>query len=134
MKKQAEDIVDIMNGAETKTTQVDNEESTKVVEISEPEKSVTPDETVVPENPVKVEEPKQVDTTGEAPHQKRGMVFNCLALRVRKEAAFDCDVLDTINKGTSVVIDESKSTEAFYSVVTRAGITGFCSKQFIKLL
>lgn len=37
----------------------------------------------------------------------------------------------TLKQNAEVMIDESKSTDDFYSVTTESGIEGFCMKQFI---
>lgn len=133
MKKQNDDVVDIMNSKVEEPT-------AKVDEIVTTDVQTTPDETAkveeqkTPDEQVKVEESKAAESAKETKVHKRGMVFNCAALRVRKEPSFDCEVVETINKGSSVTINDEESTNEFYRVATRSGVVGFCSKQFIKLL
>lgn len=64
---------------------------------------------------------------------KKGIVFNCLVLNVRRTPAINGVVETTIPKWTEVEVDETESTDEFYSITTKDGTTGFCMCEFIKL-
>ena len=61
-----------------------------------------------------------------------GTVFNCQKLNVRKAPKENAEILDTIDAGSVVVIDEQKSVGDFYKIDFAGKITGFCMKKFIK--
>jgi hypothetical protein len=64
---------------------------------------------------------------------KKGIVFNCLVLNVRQSPDPKAAVATMIAKWDEVEVLESESTDEFYHVRTRGGITGFCMKSFIKI-
>ena len=64
---------------------------------------------------------------------KNGIVVDCTLLNVRQKPKNNADIKDTIAKGTSVIIDQAKSTDEFYKITTKDNVTGFCMKQFIRV-
>lgn len=60
-----------------------------------------------------------------------GVVTDCKKLNVREAAYLGADILCTLNEGAEVVIDETKSTDTFYSLCTVEGVEGFAMKQYI---
>ena len=62
-----------------------------------------------------------------------GVVTDCLKLNVRKEPSADAEVLVIINALDNVMVDTDASSDAFYKVVTAAGVEGFCMRKYIAL-
>lgn len=62
-----------------------------------------------------------------------GIVSDCFKLNVRVGPSFSDKVIATIIFGTKVLIDKDKSTLEWFKISTDNGITGYCSKEFIKL-
>lgn len=67
----------------------------------------------------------------EMPKVAMGVLLNCEKLNVRTEPNKEADVVLVANSKTEFVIDESNSTEDWFSVRTAAGIEGFCMKKFV---
>ena len=134
--------------------QVTTEEVDQTV-LNEGEKDVTVDnanvndEEIKPEDPeVKPEEvkpaedseeqkpedpevkPEEVKPAEEEPVE--GTVEGCVRLNVRKEASKTADVVRVINKGETVMVDLTNSTDDFYKVFT-LDFVGYCVKDFIKI-
>ena len=78
-----------------------------------------------------VPEPEQTTTVVE---EKIGTVINCFRLNVRANPCANANVVCTIDSGSTVMIDESGTTENFYKVCTEVGVEGYCMKQFIDIL
>lgn len=67
---------------------------------------------------------------------KVGTVYNCMKVNLRRTPVYEINGKNVITElvlGTTVVIDDEKSTDEFYKVTTEAGLEGYCMKQFIKL-
>lgn len=62
-----------------------------------------------------------------------GFVDNCDKLNIRKKPTKNSEAICVINAKAEVEIDETNSTNDWYSVRTAAGIEGFCMKNFITL-
>lgn len=62
-----------------------------------------------------------------------GVIDGCDRLNIRSEASKTSDIIGTITKEDTLVIDENKSTEDFYKVTTSNGLDGYCVKQFVKI-
>jgi uncharacterized protein YgiM (DUF1202 family) len=63
----------------------------------------------------------------------RGVVTDCLLLNVRLSPSTNGVVGFTIPKGTKVIISQVGSTDDFYNITTKDGMSGFCVKKFIKI-
>lgn len=63
----------------------------------------------------------------------KGVVSGCIKLNVRKEAKKDAEVLAVIDAKTKVEVEPDNSTDKWYKVITKAGIEGYCMKEFITL-
>lgn len=103
-----------------------------------PENYEVPEEVkpVLPENyetPEPVETVETAEPVIEEPKPVIGIVVGCTKLNVREAANADADPVGTVEAGSEVEIDESKSTEYFYKVCTAAGLEGFCMKKFITI-
>ena len=81
----------------------------------------------------KAPEETEQDDNNTPEKRNKGIVFNCLVLNVRRTPEINGPIETTIPKWAEVEINESESTEEYYSVVTKDGTTGFCMKSFIKL-
>ena len=82
------------------------------------------------------EEKFSITTEVEEPPKKEkvlGTVVNCPRLRVREHPSINAVVAAEIDEGSEVVINEDKSTEEFYSVVTATGLEGYCMKDYIQV-
>lgn len=78
----------------------------------------------------------EITTEVEEPPKKEkvlGTVVNCPRLRVREHPSINAVVAAEIDEGSEVVINEDKSTEEFYSVITVTGLEGYCMKDYIQL-
>lgn len=82
-----------------------------------------------------VEPEVKVPDTKDQPKQKNilGTVVNCAKLRIREHPNINAIVAAEIEKGSKVMINESKSTTDFYAVVTESGLEGYCMKDYIQV-
>jgi uncharacterized protein YgiM (DUF1202 family) len=78
-------------------------------------------------------EDEKTEVTREKPKTKRGVVTDCLVLAVREDANIESKMIGTIDLGTEVKIDHENSTEDFYKIETKNGISGFSMKSFIRI-
>lgn len=60
-----------------------------------------------------------------------GVVVDCNLLNVREKPDFNSDVIERIGLSTELKIDMDNSTEDWFSVSTKNGISGYCMKKFI---
>lgn len=79
-----------------------------------------------------VEETSSIEV-GASTTPVEGTVINCTSLNIRKEPNVDSDILCFVRVGTTLMIDESMSTEDWYNVYTAAGMSGFCMKNYVKV-
>ena len=63
----------------------------------------------------------------------RGVVCKCDKLNVRKDPNTASKVVCVINKGTTVVINEEKSTKDFYAVDVNPHTSGYCMKKYLAI-
>ena len=63
---------------------------------------------------------------------KIGTVVDCTNLNIREKPSINANVVCTIINGTTVMVDESRSTEEFYKICTEIGEEGFCMKKYIR--
>ena len=89
----------------------------KLVEQVETKKEETPEE-----KPVKVK------------NVAKGKVIDCEKLNVRRHASLEADIIEVIEEGAIVEINEKRSTDDWYSVCTESGTKGFCMKEYITKL
>lgn len=61
---------------------------------------------------------------------KSGHVTECVKLNVRKEPSPNAEVIGTVNRGDSLIIDPSPFGD-FYKVITPYGVEGYCMKKFV---
>lgn len=61
---------------------------------------------------------------------KTGHVTECVKLNVRKEPNPNAEVIGTVNRGDSLIIDPSPFGD-FYKVITPYGVEGYCMKKFV---
>lgn len=67
-----------------------------------------------------------------------GVVSNCVRLNVREKPNIKSDVVCVIPRDSEVVIDEDKSTNAFYyvcvsNIVEKTQFEGYCMKKYISI-
>lgn len=86
------------------------------------------EEVVEPEE--KTEEAVEVKTE----QVVKGKVTDCIKLNVRRGALITSDVIEVIEEGAIVEINEKRSTDDWYSVCTESGTKGFCMKEYITKL
>ena len=79
-----------------------------------------------------VEETSSIEVDAPTPPVE-GTVTNCTSLNIRKEPSVDSDILCFVRVGTTLMIDESTSTEDWYNVYTAAGMSGFCMKNYVRV-
>ena len=98
------------------------------------EKKKVVDQEVLESPEIKPE--NEITTEVEEPPKKEkvlGTVVNCPRLRVREHPSINAVVAAEIDEGSEVVINEDKSTEEFYSVITATGLEGYCMKDYIQV-
>lgn len=88
------------------------------VELSEEVENVSEEEVITIEDPNSIVE---------------GVINNCTQLNIRKEASKTSEIVEVVDAGAKVLIDEASSTEDFYKVVTPSGVEGYCMKSFVKV-
>ena len=99
--------------------------SREVKTVTEP---VVVEEVVATEPVVEevINEPKQIEPLP----PKSGHVTECIKLNVRKDPSPNAEVIGTVNRGDSLIIDPSPFGD-FYKVITPYGIEGYCMKKFV---
>lgn len=110
---------------EVKTT-VDTIPSMVEEVVTEP---VASEEVFVTE-PIAVEEVITESKHIEPLPPKSGHVTECVKLNVRKEPSPNAEVIGTVNRGDSLIIDPSPFGD-FYKVITPYGVEGYCMKKFV---
>lgn len=60
-----------------------------------------------------------------------GVVSDCKRLRIRKKPSDTSDIISIMDAGSEVFIDKDDSTNEWYKVRTKNGITGYCMKKYI---
>ena len=81
----------------------------------------------------------QIQSTSEAvsdPYNKKGMVYNCAKLYVRKSPSKSASSTGVLDSGSIVDINNNKSTEDFYAVrisMNNQILKGYCMKKFISI-
>lgn len=88
---------------------------------------------IVTENNEPEENTENKDEEDPFPGLISGIIDGCDRLNIRSEASKTSDIIGTITKEDTLVIDENKSTEDFYKVTTSNGLDGYCVKQFVKI-
>lgn len=79
-----------------------------------------------------VAEPVKEEAAVKAPRFKNGVVTNCTKLNLRSAAKRDAAVVQVLENGAKVRVEEAKSTQDFYKV-RFANVEGFCMKQYIAI-
>ena len=64
-------------------------------------------------------------------NKQRGVVTDCLSLALRDEPSVDGKLISTLTVLEQVEINNPKSTDDFYKVLTKDGDEGYCMKKFI---
>jgi uncharacterized protein YgiM (DUF1202 family) len=81
-----------------------------------------------------VESTPEVETTPEPPVEPiEGFVSGCKKLNIREEATLEGKILCEVSEGTTLMIDENESTDAWYRVYTETGVEGYCMKIFVTI-
>lgn len=80
---------------------------------------------------IEVTEPIE-EVVVKAPRFKNGFVTNCAKLNLRSAPKRDAAVVQVLENGAKVRVEEAESTETFYKV-RFAGVEGFCMKQYIAI-
>lgn len=62
-----------------------------------------------------------------------GVVTGCRLLNIRTKPDADSAVLCRESALSELIIDESRSTDEWFSVCTVSGIDGFCMKKFVTI-
>ena len=85
-----------------------------------------------PVNKVSIEESKKEVAKMEASSKKKGKVI-CQSLNMRKGPTIDSEILKILSKGTEVkILDDTD--DIWYKVCVGGIGTGFCMREFIKLV
>lgn len=88
------------------------------------------EEVVEPVEPTETEELHDEPVNNEP---KIGTVVDCTSLNVRENPSITANVICTITNGTTVMVEETQSTEEFYKICTEIGEEGFCMKKYIRI-
>lgn len=87
-------------------------------------------EEVVATEPVVAEEFAKESKVIDPLPPKSGHVTECIKLNVRKEPNPNAEVIGTVNRGDSLIIDPSPFGD-FYKVIIPYGVEGYCMKKFV---
>ena len=110
---------------ENKTANVTNASTEEVVEVKD---DIVAEEVIV--EPAAVEEVVNESKHIEPLPHKSGHVTECIKLNVRKNPSPNAEVIGTVNRGDSLIIDPSPFGD-FYKVITPYGVEGYCMKKFV---
>lgn len=77
---------------------------------------------------------KEENIKEEVKRTAKGKVIDCTRLNVRRRPNKDSEVNCIIDVDSVVEINENKSNDEWYRVITDNGIYGYCMKQYISLL
>lgn len=81
-----------------------------------------------------VETTPAIDNTPPAPVKPiDGIVSGCNRLNVRKEASLNGEIVCEVTAGTTLMIDQSESTDKWFKVYTETGVEGYCMKNFVTI-
>lgn len=64
----------------------------------------------------------------------KGEVHNCLLLNVRSTPTRHGEVVSKLSRGDVVNIELSDSTELFYRIEGQNNVSGFCMRNFIRII
>ena len=79
---------------------------------------------------VVTEEPE--DAPEPTPEHVFGVVSHCATLNIRKTPElFRNNVVTVVSSGTELEIDNDNSTNEWFKVYTKEGVTGFCMKKYV---
>ena len=75
-----------------------------------------------------------IDNTPPAPIEPiDGIVSGCKRLNVRKEASLTGEIVCEVAVGTTLMIDQSESTDEWFKVYAETGVEGYCMKNFVTI-
>lgn len=83
---------------------------------------------------IKEENIKEENIKEEVKRIVKGKVIDCTRLNVRRKPNKDSEVNCIIDIDSVVEINESKSNDEWYRVITDNGVYGYCMKRYISLL
>lgn len=92
------------------------------------------DEKIIEQIEEVVEPEEKTEEAVEVEAVVKGKVTDCIKLNVRRGALITSDVIEVIEEGAIVEINEKRSTDDWYSVRTESGTKGFCIKEYITKL
>ena len=98
--------------------------------VTDTDASVVEIKEAVVTEPVVVEEDINETEHIEPLPPKSGHVTECVKLNVRKEPSPNAEVIGTVNRGDSLIVDPSPFGD-FYKVITPYGVEGYCMKKFV---
>lgn len=62
-----------------------------------------------------------------------GVIVDCAKLNVRAEANTGASVLYTVDRNGKLMVDVENSTDEWYSVCNKAGVSGYAMKKYISV-
>lgn len=84
--------------------------------------------------PAVVDPISEIDNTPPAPPKPiDGFVSGCEKLNVRIKPSTTGDVVCIVDEGTTLMIDQSESTDKWFKVYTETGVEGYCMKNFVTI-
>ena len=67
------------------------------------------------------------------PEPMDGYVTGCSRLNIRKEPSYSGEIVCEVLKGTTLMIDPTKSTDDWFKVYTELGVEGYCMKIYVTI-
>ena len=107
-----------------------NKDYTKYSREIKPDNHANENKEEVVTEPVVVEEVVEETKVIEPLPPKTGHVTECIKLNVRKEPSSNAEIIGTVNRGDSLIIDPSPFGD-FYKVITPYGVEGYCMNKFV---
>ena len=92
------------------------------------------DEKIIEQIEEVVEPEEKTEEAVEVEAVVKGKVTDCIKLNVRRGALITSDIIEVIEEGAIVEINEKRSTDDWYSICTESGTKGFCMKEYITKL
>lgn len=80
-----------------------------------------------------LESVEDVEEIGGKVEPEYGIVTDCVKLNIRTEPNIKSDVICTVDVDEELMIDSANSTDGWFNVFTKAGIEGFCMKEYVSI-
>lgn len=80
-----------------------------------------------------MDDTEDIEEIGGKVEPKFGVVNGCEKLNIRVKPNVKAEILCVVDAGSELMIDSANSTDGWFNVFTKAGIEGFCMKEYISI-